>query len=224
MRTGMLTFPPWTPSRSVPAGLRTSRWPGRLLCWRCRRPTPCHPLSPLWGWLPSCRELVGACALAHVRACVCVCACICVCIRVCFPPGGAAQRACSWGRAQHHQLPQLHDQAPKVAPLNCAPCAHVRPPTRRRRYPALSQLPLSSRPQEAFALARVVSHQDERNCVLVAHDLEALPLQQEQAGAQGGGGDEPGGVVLLFREPWGCTISNAGPGSMLFKTGPGILL
>jgi hypothetical protein len=36
------------------------------------------------------------------------------------------------------------------------------------RYPALSHLPDSCRPEEAFALTRLVSSQDEHNCVLVA--------------------------------------------------------
>ncbi|GAX75485.1 hypothetical protein CEUSTIGMA_g2928.t1 [Chlamydomonas eustigma] len=36
------------------------------------------------------------------------------------------------------------------------------------RYPALSRLPESCHPEEAFALTRLVSSQDERNCVLVA--------------------------------------------------------
>ncbi len=38
------------------------------------------------------------------------------------------------------------------------------------RTPALAKLPETSRPEEAFALARVVSGQDSNNCVLVALD------------------------------------------------------
>jgi hypothetical protein len=49
------------------------------------------------------------------------------------------------------------------------------------RFPALSQLPESSRPEEAFALARVVANQDEHNCVFVAHDLEAAAQLVQEA-------------------------------------------
>lgn len=37
-----------------------------------------------------------------------------------------------------------------------------------KRYPALAKLPDSCRPQEAFALSRLVAGQDEQNSVLVA--------------------------------------------------------
>lgn len=41
-------------------------------------------------------------------------------------------------------------------------------------YPALAKLPESSRPEEAFALTRVVAEQNEQNHVFVAMDGKKL--------------------------------------------------
>eukprot|EP00967_Tisochrysis_lutea_P040087 scaffold48085_cov26-Tisochrysis_lutea.AAC.1 len=69
------------------------------------------------------------------------------------------------------------------------------------RYPALSQLPQSSRPEEAFALARVVATQDECNCVLVAHDLEAPGQPSQEASV------EETGVGTRMRCVYACVCA-----------------
>jgi hypothetical protein len=55
----------------------------------------------------------------------------------------------------------------------------------------LAKLPESSNPSEAFALTRVVAHQDERNVVLVARDV---------CGASEGGKARLGGFMVLTSE------------------------
>ena len=53
------------------------------------------------------------------------------------------------------------------------------------RYPALAKLPASSRPEEAFALSRLVASQDDSNGVLVASVENKLV---SASGHQAGGG------------------------------------
>lgn len=63
-----------------------------------------------------------------------------------------------------------HDSVPLCAHCFLHLSSHIRSVTASRSFPALAKLPESSRPEEAFALTRVVSGQNTENCVLVAHD------------------------------------------------------
>lgn len=71
-----------------------------------------------------------------------------------------------------------------------------------KRYPALAKLPDSCRPQEAFALSRLVAGQDEQNSVLVAlsgKKLVGTCTGQTQQATRGGRGGEGQGKVEKAR-------------------------